>query len=101
MSNAPFTVKWIRVVEGVSAETLYPADRVEVFFANTSDGKFPTGRKHFDYDLDAPCLFIDAGPGGAGFKFDRGEFYVMNEAGRTVGSYNFGDDKVAGNGIPR
>lgn len=96
-----FTVKRICVVEGVSRETLYPSDgRVEVFMPATSDGHFPPF-KHFDYEVKAPALFIDAGPVGDGFMFDTGEFYVMNEAGRTVGSYNLGDDKVAGNGIPR
>lgn len=88
MSNASFTVKWIREVEGVSKETIYPANRVEVFFPATTDGSFPP-TKHFDYEVKSSSLFIDAGSGGDGFMFTSGSFYVMNESGHTVGSYRF------------
>lgn len=85
-----FTVKRIVRAKGVSKETVYACDdKVEVFFPATNDGHFPPF-KHFCYEVKRSALFIDAGPEGAGFMFEEGLFYVMNESGRTVGSYDLG-----------
>jgi hypothetical protein len=97
-----FTLKRIIDDGGVSRETIYPVEaKVEVMFPATRDGHFPPGVKHFDYEVTGAALFIDAGPNGAGVMFTAGRFYVMNEAGHTVGSYDLGNDKVAGNGVAR
>lgn len=83
-----FTVKWINVFDGVEKTRLFSADNVEVFYPNTMVLKsLKSGLKHHDYDVTGPCLFIDAGPGGQGFKLAEGRVFVMNSDGKTIGSY--------------
>lgn len=83
------TVKWITEVDGVSRERLFEAMNVEVCFPHTNDGHMPSGVTCGDYPVDKASLFIDPHEGHySGYKFDCGKFYVMNESGSTVASYN-------------
>lgn len=95
------TVKWITTHSGIERTRLFQAESFDAFYPDTTDGKMPlmgggeSGAaqlpfKHFDYDLTRNCVFIDAGPNGAGYMLTEGRVYVMNAEGRTVGSYDLG-----------
>lgn len=91
-------VKWITHANGFETERLFQASNVEIKYPHTTNGEVSTDAKgnffkHHDYELHGPSLFIDAGPGGAGFMLTEGKCYVMNDQGRTVGSYTLSDDR--------
>lgn len=98
------TVKWITTHSGIERTRLFEAENVEFFQPGDCrpsmpmmvDGTGPGPKipfKHHDYDLWRASVFIDAGPGGAGFMLTEGVVYVMNGDGRTISTFRLASEQ--------
>jgi hypothetical protein len=88
-----FSVKWIYQQNGLEVNRIFEAERVATAFRN--DGPPDSPRRQFNPTLfgrEVERALVILGDGDLDdISIDCGKVYVMNQAGRTVASYDLGD----------
>lgn len=85
-----FTIKWIYKIRGGTAERIFSASEAGAAF---NDGDKPVAARWASRDVHR-SLFVVGFPHDleSSISLNCGKVYVMNEAGKTVASYDLGDE---------
>lgn len=98
------TVKWIVQTNKGSVERIFPAEDVAIAYRNEPLTPADNDRSDFKvgrYEVGSAILIINPHDSSSDRALDVGLCYVMNEAGKTIGSYILSEGTYAyATGIP-
>lgn len=94
-----FSVKWVYQQDGLETHRIFEAESVTAGFRNDGPPSTPTRQfapQLMDRDVNSALIILGIGYDLNDRSIDCGKVYVMNQAGRTVASYDLGDPGPTG-----
>lgn len=88
-----FSVKWVYENDGLETHRIFEAESVTAGFRNDGPPSTPTRPgvpQLMGRDVHSGLLIVGSGFDGHERSIDCGKVYVMNQAGKTVASYDLG-----------